>query len=117
MWQWYNWLRGEIASTGKRVVTLNLDETPIPTVYLGLIGNVVPRVGSHLWTTRCYFHCTSFVRRQHFTLVMIICDDDVIQRLLPQLLIVGDKLLTYAEFLMLHGGSAPQHLLKKAMRP
>ena len=99
-WQWYNWLRQNVASTGKRCVTINLDESPVPATYLGMKGNVVARVGHHLFTDRCHSRTDSAVTRQYFTLVMMVCDDDAIQRVLPQLIIVGKKLLSWADFRM-----------------
>jgi len=113
MWQWQNWLRSEAALEGKRCVTLNLDETPIPAVYLRTLGNVVPRILNSVWTERCYLSCSSHERRIYFTFIMIVCDDKAIQKLLPQLLIVGDGLLTNDEFLTLQDEMPENMYLKR----
>ena len=61
-------------------------------------GNVVKGVGGELFGDKPHSHYGSSVARQYFTFVMMVCDDDAIQRLLPQLIIVGDALVSWAEF-------------------
>jgi len=52
-------------------------------------------------------------RRIYFTFIMIVCDDKAIQKLLPQLLIVGDGLLTNDEFLTLQDEMPENMYLKR----
>jgi hypothetical protein len=82
---------------GKRCVTINVDESPIPATFTKNVGNVVPAVGKHVFDEPCSRKVSSSVKRQNCTLLMAICDDDAINKKLPQLIIVGDKLLTLAE--------------------
>ena len=68
---------------------MNLDETPVPVSYAHLRGNVIRtdrRCAARQPATRADL-------RLYFTLVAMICTDPELQPLLPQVILVGDKVL------------------------
>ena len=46
-------------------------------------------------------NATKHYKREYFTLIMIVCDDKNIQKRLPQVLVVGDNLISQDEFISL----------------
>ena len=79
----------KVSATHKRPLYVNLDETPIPVCFTHVRGNVIrtdrrraPRQAATRADTRMYF-----------TLVALICTDLELQPLLPQVILVGDKVL------------------------
>ena len=97
MWQWNNWLRAESLAEGRRCVMMNLDESPIPVTFQAQNGTTVAQCVGSAWHERPKQNISRKDRRTFFTLLSIVCDDRKIQPILPQLLIVGEKLVTLDE--------------------
>lgn len=81
-WQWYNHLCSEIPSE-KKVLRVNLDETAICVFQGDVKGNVLVARK----TMSAVQHVSHGVRRRFLTHVALVCDDPLIQQVLPQFVI------------------------------
>ena len=91
VWQWWNHLESLIRAKGKRVLNVNLDETGVPILQTTTKGNMVPPRLSETTAVRPALATSRDCARANFTHVAMICDDAAIQPLLPQLIIVGER--------------------------
>ena len=78
---------------------LNLDETSVLVVFTHGKGNIVANRGKHAWRTMPRQLQSRSNVRMFFTHVAIICDKPEIQPLLPQVIFVGAKSITQAEWI------------------
>ena len=78
---------------------LNLDETSVPVVFTHGKGNIVANRGKHAWRTMPRQLQSRSNVRMFFTHVAIICNKPEIQPLLPQVIFVGAKSITQAEWI------------------
>ena len=85
LWQWSRFLIKQAVAMGKTPLLINLDETSVPVVPAGTKGIVMVVNGWQAWHRRPTLSATVAERRLHFTHVAIICDNPVIQKLLPRL--------------------------------
>ena len=90
-WQWYNHLAGRVAP-GKRVLRVNLDETALSLHQGGRRGNIFLSKG-HDATERI----SKSARRAYVTHVAFVCDDEVLQELLPQVIICNERTMPKAK--------------------
>ena len=87
-WRWARWLA---TRPGPTPLFVNLDETGVPMFMGDVRGNVTQRAGSREAPRKDVTqNVTRHLLRAQVTHVAIICDDDAVQPLLPQVLI-GDK--------------------------
>ena len=91
VWQWWYHLESLIRAKGKRVLNVNLDETGVPILQTTTKGNVVAAPLSEATTVRPALATSRDCARANFTHVALICDDAATQPLLPQLIIVGER--------------------------
>ena len=91
-----NWLADKARDSGKRSLLINLDETSIPVSFTHTGGNVMLLDPTKNWHWPPRQRATRAERRSYFTHVGLICNDVAIQPKLPQVLFVGEKLLTQA---------------------
>ena len=97
MWQWSNFLTG-FAETSGRVVHINMDETGIRLLQIpgqGLITEVARRAKRSARGLKRA--ATKHQTRGMFTLAVLVCDDDTVQQILPQVLIIGSGIMTARE--------------------
>ena len=89
--QWSRYLQAEARRKGLEVLWLNLDESNISVVPKPRWGNIkrIPRKPHGF--THPKIHASSSEQKMSFTLVAIICTDQEIQRLLPQVIFIGKK--------------------------
>ena len=95
MWKWANYVHAEAARVGRKVLLVNVDETSVPViaaprgilVWYGAEGEKLSEVRQQ---------STRSEQRANFTHVAMICNNEALQKLLPQVLIVPRKLLTVA---------------------
>ena len=94
MLQWAEWLRKCVLG-GRETVFVNLDETPMAKQMAARRGYVCHLIGTldSDWHARIATRDT----RSHATLMAAVCDDALLQKHLPQLLLTKDKTLTRAE--------------------
>ena len=98
-WQWSQHLHRQCLQQGKEPLLLNLDETSVPVVFTHGKGNIVANRGKHAWRTMPRQLQSRSNVRMFFTHVAIICDKPAIQPLLPQVIFVGAKSITQAEWI------------------
>ena len=96
MWTWTDWLAAKAREAGKTLLLLNLDETSIPVTFTHAGGNVMLRDPSKNWHCLLRQAATREMKRAYSTHVGLICNDPAIQPLLPQVVLVGEQLLTSA---------------------
>lgn len=97
MWRWSNFLNA-FAETSRRVVRINMDETGIRLLQVpgqGLVTDVARRAKRSARGLKR--PATKHQTRAMFTLATMICDDPEVQRVLPQVMIVGTGILTAHE--------------------
>jgi hypothetical protein len=94
MLQWAEWLR-QCVLGDRETVFVNLDETPMAKQMSARSGYVCCMNGAvdGDWHARI----TTRDTRAHATLMAAVCDDALLQKHLPQLLLTKDKTLTRAE--------------------
>ena len=78
------------------MLLINLDETSIPVAFTHTGGNVMLLDPTKNWHCPPRQRATRAERRAYFTHVGLICNDVAIQPKLPQVIFVGEKLLTQA---------------------
>ena len=93
-WKWHNFLESQ-APAGRRVVRINMDESPIKFDQVrqlkGLIA--VPKQELKRKAETIQRKASLAMRRSVITLVAFTCDDDVIQKILPQVIVGSHRLL------------------------
>jgi hypothetical protein len=94
MLQWAEWLRRCVLGD-RETIFVNLDETPMAKQMPARRGYVTNQIGTldGDWHARI----TTRDTRSHATLMAAVCDDALLQKHLPQLLLTKDKTLTRAE--------------------
>ena len=90
MWQWAHYLCTVAESIGKEPLFINFDETSIPLVFKGSVGNVLCRLGSQKLDLPRERHGQRS-HRAFFTFVAFICSNPSVQPLLPQVIIVAAR--------------------------
>jgi hypothetical protein len=107
-WQWANFWRGHIPAE-KRALRVNLDETAICLFQGGGKGNLFV---SKKHITRQ--HVPLGRRRAYLSHVAFICDDPMIQPLLPQVIIGNEHTLKARQLAALRASCPPRvHLLRR----
>jgi len=93
-WQWSNFWEARIDAT-KRVVHINMDETSVKLFSGDAKGAVAALPGEKMKETlgRAEQRASLRVRRSAISHVAFVCDDEEIQRLLPQVIIGNEKVL------------------------
>ena len=84
-------MQDECRRANKIPLRINIDESPMPIVY-DAVGNIAKDLGSGNAGPRR--PARRVERRVHLTLVAMICDVPWIQKLLPQVLVVPERILT-----------------------
>ena len=102
--QWAKYLQAEAHRKGKEVLWLNLDESNITVVQRSTFGNrkKIPKKPYSLDTPQIKVR-TSTEEKATFTYVAIICSDKDIQEVLPQVIFVGSKHISWAQIQSLWG--------------
>ena len=93
---WQHWESSvALFQTTRRVVTINLDETPIPYWFESRGLHYSPQTG-HLEKAQSAFGCAHALsrKRKYCSHVALICDDQKVQPLLPQVLMVNQRHVT-----------------------
>ena len=86
---WVRWLVGTVFA-GRDLVVLNLDETSCPHDYPANKGNVVASFRREHLSAGCFFQRVRRAdTRGHTTLIGLICNDPILQRHLPQIILGG----------------------------
>jgi len=96
-WKWANFL-GSLAPPQKRVVHINMDQTSVRLWMHPGAGYVVVPAGQrkrHLLEREQRAPLSK--RRAAFSLMAFVSDDEVVQRLLPQIVLVNERTLTSSE--------------------
>ena len=112
-WRWYNY-KESLTPPGKRVLRVNLDETSVLFWYGHQRGWVstkkrLKRRGRRTPTA----FATLSTQRKAVTHVGLVCDDEALQRLLPQYIIVNEKTMTSGEAEAIRGSlPGPIRLLR-----
>ena len=84
VWQWWNYYLSQIP-TGKRILTVNMDETSV-CIFQGIgVGNIFTSKEAHI--TQNY---NTTMQRTCVTHVAFICDDAELQRFMPQVIIANE---------------------------
>lgn len=98
MWQWWNKYAKEVPP-GKKVLRINMDETSIRLFPGAATGMIVRRAPTGEPSAPGKVALCPATRRQQrgaFSLVAFICDDEEIQRALPQILVAASQVLNKA---------------------
>ena len=94
VWKWYNFLEAR-APPGRQVVRINMDETPLKYDQVrkrkGLLA--ISKAQHKKQKETLVRRASLALRRSVITLVAFMCDDNDIQKLLPQLIIGNHRLL------------------------
>ena len=94
VWKWYNFLEAR-APPGRQVVRINMDETPLKYDQVrkrkGLLA--ISKAQHKKQKETLVRRASLALRRSVNTLVAFMCDDDDIQKLLPQVIIGNHRLL------------------------
>ena len=94
VWKWYNFLEAR-APPGRQVVRINMDETPLKYDQVrkrkGLLA--ISKAQHKKQKETLVRRASLALRRSVITLVAFMCDDDDIQKLLPQVIIGNHRLL------------------------
>ena len=85
-WKWCQWLCQKARAAGKVPLLLNLDETAVPLEFTHTRGNIIKRWGGKKIKGLPKQLANRSAVRCFFTHVAIICDDPVVQPLLPQVM-------------------------------
>ena len=94
VWQWSNFLHA-FAGTSRRVLHINMDETGIRLLQCPGKGLVTCLARKRKRSARGLKKpATKHESRAMFTLATLICDDEEVQKILPQIIIVGSGLIT-----------------------
>jgi hypothetical protein len=99
---------------GKEPLWLNLDETSVPVVFGHAKGNIMVNNGRLGWVTQAKQILSRSSRRTFFTHVGLICNLTWLQPLLPQVIFVGAKSLSWENFNLL-ADSLPANVFLKRM--
>ena len=96
--QWAKYLQTEARRKGKEILWINLDESNISVVQRSTYGNkkTIPKKPYSLIHPQIKVR-NSTEEKATFTYVAMICSDKIIQELLPQVIFVGKKHLTWAQ--------------------
>ena len=97
-WQWSNYLHDEIIKQHKTPLLINIDESPMPLVYGTSVGNLLRRRRHSHPIPEVRRFATRQEQRMHFTYVAMICNIAWIQPLLPQILIIPERILPLKEW-------------------
>ena len=101
--QWSNFVRDTHRPVEKPLLLVNLDETSIPMFVKPSKGYVIfGTQGRRAVLRRGPGPCLS-LRRSSVSLVASVCDDPAIQRLLPQVFVTNEHVLTKADVAHLNG--------------
>ena len=96
-WQCARYCHDEILREEKHPLLINIDESPMPLVYANAMGNILRGLGPH--ADRCKEPRRGASRQEqrvHYTFVAMICNNHEIQKLLPQVIIVPQRILPIA---------------------
>ena len=85
-WQWFNYYESKI-STGKRMIRMNLDETPICMYMGGSNGCVARKLDTQARRTEPRETVERRMKRTYMTHVALLCDEPRLQPVLPQVLV------------------------------
>ena len=87
-WHWHNFLEDRAATLQRRVVRINMDESPIPA-YLGTQRGAILTAKGDDWGEPCREHAPRWLQRLFFTFFAFICDHADLQLRLPQILLTS----------------------------
>ena len=93
---WGQWLHNRVFS-GQPVVTVNLDESPLERQIAGRHGNVLSLPSESASRRHLVERIPRHDTHSHTTLVACVCDDPVLQTVLPQFFLPKDSILRVAE--------------------
>lgn len=113
MWQWSQYLHKRAHEKGRRPLLINLDETSVPVTFSSVKGTVIVKDSLGKRLARPVQKMVASDKRTYFTHVAMICNDPVVQKLLPQVLFVGAKDLTIPEFDALQTDLPPNVFIRK----
>ena len=108
-WQWAAYTYDRSHSSGKEALLINLDESPMPLVYEGVIGNVLKNQDAAHNSREPRRPATRTEQRTHFTLIAMICNVSWIQSILPQVWVVPERILSRSNWATLLG-ELPQNV-------
>ena len=93
--EWAAYLREEALRKGKEILWLNLDESNISVIMKNTRGSIkrLPKRGRWRWAAKIKAKLEHI--RQTFTYVGLICSDPEIQPLLPQVILIGEKKVSW----------------------
>ena len=107
--EWAAYLREEALRKGKEILWLNLDESNISVIMKNTRGSIkrLPKRGRWRWAAKIKAKLEHI--RQTFTYVGLICSDPEIQPLLPQVILIGEKKVSWvAEVSVTFGSNSQQ---------
>ena len=111
--QWGQYLRLEARRKGKEILYLNLDESNTAAVMPDTFGTIKKLPHRGFRRLRPEIKAKTAEARVTFSLVAVICSDMAIQRVLPQVIFVSEKHITWAQTEMLWGKLPPNVYLKR----
>ena len=94
MWQWSNFLHARLGPARAAALHVNLDETHVCVRSAPLRGNVVDVTQRVRPLVAPVQAATRAETRAGFTHVALICDDPAVQPVMPQVLLVSERLLS-----------------------
>ena len=92
VWQWFQFLKTQIPQH-KPVLLLNLDETCIRFWYDARKGLQQKRT-KNTAQQECVRHASRGQMRKAITLVAVICDDETIQPMIPQIILMNENVIS-----------------------
>ena len=81
---------------GKRILWVSLDETNVPVISVNQRGTMKRMPSNLAWRFAAKVRASQTARRLTFTVVAIICSEPKLQALLPQVILVGSKHMSWA---------------------
>lgn len=101
MWQWWNFSLTEVPA-GKRVLRLSMDETAVCLFQGDVRGNLF--LAKTDQTTQ---NATRGQQRTYLTHVAYVCDDPLIQRHLPQVVVGNERVIPAEQLAALRANRHP----------
>ena len=113
MWKWAHYLSAMAVSRSKVPLWINFDETSVPLVFKGAVGNVMVRTGPDRRERLPRERHGLRSHRAFFTLVAFICSEPAVQPLLPQVIVVAGRDCSWDTFGMLFNELPDNVFLKR----
>ena len=95
--QWVKFLRREAVRKSREVLWINIDESSIPIVSTNTRGNMKKMSRRIAWRFAAKIKSKQSDLRGSFTFIGMVCNIPEIQPYLPQIILVGEKYISWAD--------------------